>query len=254
MSVAHEVTLHRLEVGIEASPLVHGQRLAPGIHALAVSGTCGIFPLSLCREAVRLYEHTLTSERAAKEIRAPVGERVCLFPAHTHHGIVVVARVREIHPGVRLVVGVLEIVDPRRGVGIDVHDVCVEEIVVAGEGARQCLADDGSLICQICRILGDYGQVGVDGQVGVVLTHGGVEPVLALCSRRVVIDLIAVVELCGVKLATACYGIGAVHALYGTALILVGVAPGNGLVPVQIRLNGVALFVFLYLELLVAAV
>ncbi len=160
---------------------------------------------------------------------------------------------REVQTRVRLVVGVLEVVDPCRRVGIYVYDVCVEEIVVAGELTAHCLTDYLSVLAEISRVLRDYRKVGRDGKVGVVFAARRVETVLSLCRRRVVVYLVAVVELCRVELALAGDRVCAVYALYGPQLILVCVAPRNRLVPVEVRLDRVALLVLFDFESLVAS-
>ena len=153
-----------------------------------------------------------------------------------------------------LVVGVVEIVDPGRGVGIDVHDIGVQEIVVARERTAHCLADDLPLLVEICRIFRYYRQLVGDGDVGVILAPRRVEAVLPLRGRRMVENLVYVIKLCRVELAAPRDGVGAVYTLYGPLLVLVGIAPGNRLVPVEIRLYGISLLVLLYLESLVSAV
>ena len=77
---------------------------------------------------------------------------------------------------------------------------------------------------------------------------------LAAGSLGVVVSLIAVVELFIVKLAHTCDGIGAIHALDGTLLILIGVTPGNSLSPVEMRSHRIPVAVLLDFKLLVATV
>ena len=69
----------------------------------------------------------------------------------------------------------------------------------------------------------------------------------------IVIDLVAVVHLGGVEHLHAVDGVDVIDALDGALLVLVGLAPGDGLRPVEVRSDGVALLVLLDLEALVAA-
>ena len=65
--------------------------------------------------------------------------------------------------------------------------------------------------------------------VGVVFAAARVKAVAAFHGFRLVVHLIAVVELLGVKFARTCYGVGAVEAFDGACLVLAGIAPGIGL-------------------------
>ncbi len=161
---------------------------------------------------------------------------------------------REVHAHVRLVVGVVKVVDPCRGVGIYVDYIGVDEVIGAGEGAGDSLAYNLSVIVDIGGVLGDERELGGDRTVGVILATGGVETVFALGRLGVVVYLVAIVELLGVEFLDAGDGVDAVEALDGALLVLVGVAPGYGLGPVEVGCHGVALAVFLDFILLVASV
>ena len=65
------------------------------------------------------------SHAAEQVFRAPCAESLSLFPRHTHHGVVVVGRRREIVFQIRPVVCIGEVVHPNGGVGIHGNDVGV---------------------------------------------------------------------------------------------------------------------------------
>ena len=147
MSVFHVIAFHGLKVGVEAAFVVaHGEVAVPWVHVFVDAGACGKLPLGLGGEAERLYVDAVLAERAAQEVGAPVGECIGLLPADTYHGIVVVASVREIHAYVRLVIGILEVVYPCGGVGVDIHYISVEEVVGAGESTRNGRALDNTVL------------------------------------------------------------------------------------------------------------
>ena len=181
-----------------------------------------------------------------------MAEGVGLLPAHTHNGIVVVVAVSEVHANVGLLVSVLKVVHPARGVGVDVDDVGVQEVVVALQGARDGLTNNAALVIDIGSVLADGGRCQVHLVVGVVVTTRGVKAVTALGSLGQVIDLKAVVHLRSVKFLDTGDGVDAIHALDGTFLVLAGVLPGDILAPVQMRGDGVAFLILLDLELLKA--
>ncbi len=122
-------------------------------------------------------------EERRKRICAPIGEGVGLLPADAHHGVIVVAGMREIHPCVRLVVGVLKIVYPACSVGIDVHDIGVEKVVVAGERPGHGLSYNFPFVGEICGVFRDDREVGRCREVGVIFACGGVEPVFRALPR-----------------------------------------------------------------------
>ena len=80
------------------------------------------------------------------------------------------------------------------------------------------------------------------------------QTVLAQGSSGIVIDLIAIVHLAGIQHLGAIEGMGDIHALDGALLILVGLAPRDVLVPVQMRRDGVTLLILLNLEGFVATI
>ncbi len=159
----------------------------------------------------------------------------------------------EVHSHVGFVVGVFKVVDPHGCVGINVHYVGVKEIIFAGEAASYGFTYDFPLVVQICRVFRNYGYICRDGTVGVIFAFARVEAVTAFHGLGLVVDLVAVVELFGVKFACPCYGVGAVEAFNGACLVFPGVSPGYRLVPVEMWRYGVALFVFLDFVFLIAS-
>ena len=255
MTVFHIVAVVGLEVGVEAAfVFTDGKLTLPGEHVGILTGAGGEFPFGLGGEAVGLDVNAFLAERALEEVGTPVAERVGLLPAYADHGIFAVAAVAEVHAHVRLVVGVLEVVYPRSGIGVDVYDIRVEEIVVAGEGAGYGFAHDFTFVVDPGGILRNHRDVGGHGAVGVVFALARVEAVLALYGLGLVVDLVAVVELVGVELARAGDGVGAVYAFDGACLVLARITPGDRLAPVEVGCDGIALLVFLDAVVFIAAV
>ena len=199
VAVLNIVAFLRLEVGVEAAFLFGQRQIAlPWIHVLVVAGAGCELPFGFGRQAVGLYVDPLAAQRAAQEVGAPVGESVGLLPADSDNGIFVIAAVAEVEAHVRLVVGVLEIVDPCRRVGVDVDDIGVEEIVVACQAARYRLTHDLAFVVDPGGVFRDHRIGRRNRLVGVVFATARIEAVLALGSLGVVEDFVAVVELRGV--------------------------------------------------------
>ncbi len=151
---------------------------------------------------------------------------------------------REIHAHIRLIIGVVEVVDPRGGVGINIHDISIHKIVWSCESPGDSLTHYLSVVIdESCVRL-----------IGVVLPPLRVETVATPGSLGVIVGLVAVVELLGVKLFHSGYRIGAVKALYGSLFILICITPGNSLSPVEMRCHRVPLPVLLYPVFLIASV
>ncbi len=154
MAVPYVITFVGFEVGIEtAFVFAHCQIPFPRIHVLVDAGAGCILPFCFCRQTIRLDIYAFASERPTQEVSPPVGERICLLPAYADHGIVRVTSVGEVHAHVWFVVRVLEVVDPRRCVGVDVDYVCVEEVIIAGEGTRDRLTDYFPVLVHVGRVL-----------------------------------------------------------------------------------------------------
>ena len=142
MSVLHIISFLRFEVGIEAPFLLSERKITfPRILVLTHTGTCGKLPFGLCGQTIRFDIHTFTSECATQEIGAPVAESISLLPADTYHRVIIISAMCEIHTHVRLVVSIVKIVYPCGGIGIDIYNVSVKEIIVAGKSAGYCFAD-----------------------------------------------------------------------------------------------------------------
>ena len=71
------------------------------------------------------------SHRTFQERGAPSAECIRLFPRNSYDRIVVIAGMGEIESHVWLVVGILEIVYPYGGIGVDIDDVGIEEVKLA---------------------------------------------------------------------------------------------------------------------------
>ena len=178
-----------------------------------------------------------------------------MLPRDTHDGVIVVARMREIHTGIGLVVGILEIVHPAVLVGVDIDDTGVEEIPLAGERACDGLVDDPSLLVDVGGVFRDHDHlVGIDLNIRVAHPVGGVQLVLAQGGRRVVIPLIAEDHLLRVEAALARHGVGVIDALDGSELILVGPFPRDRTAPIQVRGDWLAIAILGDLEEVVASI
>ena len=81
-----------------------------------------------------------------------------------------------------------------------------------------------------------------------------IEAVLAQGSSSIVVYLVSIIELAGIEHLGAVDGMGHIHALDGTLLILVCLLPRDSLAPVEMRSHRVALLVLLYLVTLVTAI
>ncbi len=255
MSVFDVVAFHRLEVGVKTAFVVaHGEVAVPWIHVFVDAGTGGKFPFGFGGKSERLYVYALLAERAAQEVGAPVCEGICLLPAYSYHGILVVAAVREVHTHVWLVVCVLKIVYPGSCVGVYIYYISVEEVVGTGERTCYCGALNYAVFVDERGVFRNHGVVGRRGFVGVVLAAQTVETVATARSFCLVVYFVAVIELFGIEFAHTGYRISAIHTFNGSLLVLVWVSPRNRLVPVEVWSHGVAFAVFFDFEFLVAAV
>ena len=162
---------------------------------------------------------------------------------------------REIHTGIGLVVGILEIVHPAVLVGIDIDDTGVEEVPLAGQGAGNRLIDNASLLVDVGGIFRDHDHlVRIDLDVGVAHPVGRIQLVLAQGGCRVVVPLIAKDHLLWVETTLARHGVGVIDALDGTQLILVGPFPRDRAAPIQVRSDRLAIAILGDLEEVVASI
>ena len=90
--------------------------------------------------------------------------------------------------------------------------------------------------------------------IGVEVTQFGVETIAALSEGIVVENLVAIIHLMRIEHLLACDGVGAIDAFDSTLLVLIGLAPGDGLRPVEVRSDGLAVLVFLDLEIFISTV
>ena len=134
---------------------------------------------------------------------------------------------REIQTRVRLVVCVLEVVYPHRRVGINVDNIRVQEVVVARQAARDCLAHDVAIVVDIRRILGYERIFGRHRHVGVVVASCRVDAVLALRRLGEIVGLVAVVHLRSIEFGHTRYRIQLIDALNGALLVFRRVSPRN---------------------------
>ena len=149
----------------------------------------------------------------------------------------------EVGTQVGLIVRVAEVVDPARRVGIDVDNIGIEEVPRSGERTVDGLAVDHALVIDIGRVLADHHHlVGIDRNVGVEVALLRVETIAAQGCCRVVVDLVAVVELARVEHLLSRGRIGDVEALEGSQLVLRRLARQT-LVPVEMRSDGVAVLI-----------
>ena len=254
VAVLRVVALIRLEVGKVAALLALSFVALPR-EGVALFAACGIFPLYFSRQAIALNEARLRPHAFQQVFRAPSAEGLRLLPCHAHNGVVVVDGRREVKLHVRFVVGVGEIVYPACGVGIDAHDIGVEEIVERGERALDGLAHNLAVLVHVGRVFGNHHHlVGVGGAVCVEAALGGVEAVFAQRRLFVVEHLIAIDHLLGVEHLRAVDGVGDIDAVDGTLLVFRRLAPGNGLRPVEVGLHRLAVAVNLNFVGFVAAV
>ena len=168
-------------------------------------------------------------------LRTPCTEGIGLFPIHSHYWVVVIGRVREIQFHISLVVGIVKVVHPACGVGVHVHDICIQEIPWSAQGTSYCLAHNFAIVVYPCCILGYHHHlVFVHLVVGIQVPLSGIETILALCCHGIVIDFITIVHLTCIKHPCAIYGMCYVHTFYSTQFILCCSAlRGYWLVPVQ---------------------
>ena len=250
------VTAVGLEVGIETILVALHLAALPGEGTARFATGC-ILPLYLGRQAVALYLLGHAAQPLQEEVGAPGAEGICLFPGDPDHGIVVVGGIIEVELHVSLIVGIPEVVDPAGRVGEDVHDVGIQEVPGPTEGSGDGLTHNLAVVVDPCRILADHdlavANLIVTG-IGVQVAFLGIQAEAALCGCHVVVDFVAIVHLTGIQHLCSVDGMGDVDTLYGTLLVLVGLTPGDGLVPVQIRSDGISLLVLLYLIRFVATV
>ena len=222
---------------------------------MSFAAACRIFPFDFGGQAVTLNVTRLGSHAAQEEFRTPCAEGLCLLPRHAHHRVVVVGRRREVVLHVHGVARVREVVHPHRRVGIDGNDVGVDEIVERRERTVDGFAHNFAVVVHVGRVFRDHHHlIGVDFHVGVEHTFARIETIFAECRLFVVESLVAEVHLLHVEHARAVIGVRFIHTVEGALLIFRGFAPRQGLVPVEMRLDGVAKLVDLNFIGLIAAV
>ncbi len=162
---------------------------------------------------------------------------------------------REIVAHVIFVVGVGEIVDPARGVGIDIDDARVDEVVQAAQRAGNGFVDDASAGIDISGIFRDENHFGGIGRaVGVEAPFGGIEAIGTFGSFGCVEPFIAEVHLPGVEHLLSGDGMGGIYAVDGGLLFFRVARPGDRNFPVEMRGDGIAVFILRDLIDIIAAV
>ena len=120
------VSFHRFEVGIEA-PFIAGRTVVvPGIAVLAFPGTGGVFPFGLGRQTIR-FCHAVGGHGRMQKVGPPYAECIRLFPRDAYDRVVVITRVGKVHAHIRLVVCVVEIVDPYCRIGVDIDNLYISQ-------------------------------------------------------------------------------------------------------------------------------
>ena len=129
VSVGSVGAFARFKVRHIAIVVIFGGIGFPRILVFGSSASGGHFPLGFGGQAILFNLYVATLQSAAKKHSAPLAKSGGGLPRNAHHGMMRVARMRKIVAHIRLVVGVAEIVYPRRGVGINVDDVRVYKVV-----------------------------------------------------------------------------------------------------------------------------
>ena len=158
---------------------------------------------------------------------------ISLLPSHTHHRIVVVGGVGEIVTHIHLVVGIGEVIHPTGGIGVDVHDISVQEIPRTCQLTVDGLTHDLSLVIDIGSILRDpHLLIRIDNDVGIQVAFLRIQAVTAQGISGIVEHLITIVHLLAVEHLLACHGIGGIETIYNLLLILTGLTR-QGLLPID---------------------
>ena len=161
----------------------------------------------------------------------------------------------KVHAHIGFVIGIVKVVNPHSCVGIYINNVCVQEIVLARQLTCNRFAMYLTLLVDVGGIFRYHDNlVVVDRHIGIEVAQLGIETVATLRSLGIVIHLIAIVELCHIQLLATCNGVNAIYTLDGTSFVLIGIAPGYSLVPVEVGFDRIALFVLLNLKDFVTAV
>ena len=162
---------------------------------------------------------------------------------------------REIHTGIRLIISVLEIVDPTILVGVDIDNVGIQEVPFARERSGDGLVDDTAFLIDIGGIFRDHDHlVRVDLDIGVTYPVGRIQLVFPESRRRIVVPLIFIDHLLGIEFLFTRHRVGIIDTLDRPQLILIGLFPGDRAAPVQVRRNGITITVFRDLEKVVASI
>ncbi len=158
--------------------------------------------------------------------------------------MVCVGGVGEVVAHVDLVVGIGEVVDPGSGVGVDVDDAGVDEVVEATQGAGDGLVDDLPVEGNVGGVFGNHyffsGAV-IASVCGLLYPVELSLPAGCLCRIE---PLVAKVELRGVEHSLSRDGVGDVEAVDGCLLLFGIAAPGDGDGPVEARCDRIAVFIF----------
>ena len=93
----------------------------------------------------------------------------------------------EVKPHIRLIVGILEVIDPARRVGIDVDDIAVLEVMQRRQRAVDGHIDYPSFVIDIGSVFGYHHHgVLIYRDVGIPHAVGRIETVFAQCRLHLV--------------------------------------------------------------------
>ena len=241
------------KIGIETSLVALYFSRLPGEGISTFSTSC-VFPFYFCGQTETLDLTRISAHSFHQIIGTPCTESICLLPGYAHNGIVIVYRIAEIQFHVAFIICILEVIHPASGIRIYIHDVSVQKIPRPAKWSGNGLTDYATFIINPCSILTYHNLLSTNSIVRIQISFFWIHSVFAQSGCRIIINFITIVHLTGIQHYSTVNGMGNIHTLNGTQLVLSGLAPWYGFAPVQIGSNGISFFVFLYLISLITAI
>ena len=154
----------------------------------------------------------------------------------------------EIQTHILLIIRVREVIHPTGRIGIDIHNITIQEIPFAGQRTGNGTVHNPPFIINVCRILCYHNHFfRVYLYIGVLDTFGRIQAIVALGCLSIIINLIIIIHLTGIQHQRTVDRMTFIYALNSHLLIFCRPPPRNRLRPIQIRFDRISFPIFFYL-------